>query len=29
VLETGSVVIEGPASDLLADERVLHAYLGK
>jgi branched-chain amino acid transport system ATP-binding protein len=29
VLETGSVVIEGPASDLLADERVRHAYLGK
>ncbi len=29
VLETGSVVIEGTAADLLADEKVLHAYLGK
>jgi branched-chain amino acid transport system ATP-binding protein len=29
VLETGSVVIEGPAADLLADEKVRHAYLGK
>ncbi|MFZ4440434.1 MAG: ABC transporter ATP-binding protein [Syntrophales bacterium] len=29
VLETGSVVIEGPATDLLADEKVRHAYLGK
>jgi len=29
VLETGSVAIEGPAADLLADEKVRHAYLGK
>jgi len=29
VLETGSVVMEGPAADLLADEKVRHAYLGK
>jgi branched-chain amino acid transport system ATP-binding protein len=29
VLETGSVVIEGPAADLLADEKVRQAYLGK
>lgn len=29
VLETGSVVIEGPTADLLADEKVRHAYLGK
>lgn len=29
VLETGSVVIEGPAPDLLANEKVRHAYLGK
>jgi branched-chain amino acid transport system ATP-binding protein len=29
VLETGSVVIEGTTTDLLADEKVLHAYLGK
>ena len=29
VLETGSVVIEGPATDLLADEKVRQAYLGK
>jgi branched-chain amino acid transport system ATP-binding protein len=28
VLETGSVVIEGLATDLLADEKVRHAYLG-
>ncbi|MFH0788252.1 MAG: ABC transporter ATP-binding protein [Pseudomonadota bacterium] len=27
VLETGSVAFEGPAQDLLADEKVLHAYL--
>ncbi len=27
VLETGSVALEGPAKDLLADEKVLHAYL--
>ena len=29
VMETGSVVIEGPATDLLANEKVRHAYLGK
>jgi branched-chain amino acid transport system ATP-binding protein len=29
VLETGAVAIEGPAADLLADEKVRHAYLGK
>jgi branched-chain amino acid transport system ATP-binding protein len=29
VLETGSVALEGPARDLLADEKVRHAYLGK
>jgi branched-chain amino acid transport system ATP-binding protein len=28
VLETGRVVIEGPASELAQDERVQHAYLG-
>ena len=29
VLETGSVVIEGPAADLLTDDKVRHAYLGR
>jgi branched-chain amino acid transport system ATP-binding protein len=29
VLETGSIALEGPAPDLLADEKVRHAYLGK
>lgn len=29
VLETGSIALEGPAHDLLADEKVRHAYLGK
>jgi branched-chain amino acid transport system ATP-binding protein len=29
VLETGAVALEGPAQDLLADEKVRHAYLGK
>jgi branched-chain amino acid transport system ATP-binding protein len=29
VLETGSVALEGPSQDLLADEKVRHAYLGK
>lgn len=29
VLETGTVALEGPAQELLADEKVLHAYLGK
>jgi len=29
VLETGSIALEGPAQDLLADEKVRQAYLGK
>jgi len=29
VLEVGSVSIEGPADELLRDERVIDAYLGK
>ena len=29
VLETGRTVIEGKGADLLGDERVIHAYLGK
>jgi len=29
VLETGSIALEGTAQDLLADEKVLQAYLGK
>ena len=29
VLETGSIVLSGPASELLADERVRKAYLGE
>ena len=29
VLETGAVALEGPTQQLLADEKVLHAYLGK
>jgi branched-chain amino acid transport system ATP-binding protein len=29
VLETGSIALEGPAQDLLADAKVRHAYLGK
>ena len=29
VLETGKVVLQGPATDLLADEEVKRAYLGK
>ncbi len=29
VLETGSIVLAGPAADLLADERVRKAYLGE
>jgi branched-chain amino acid transport system ATP-binding protein len=29
VLETGSLVIEGPGKDLLNDQRVKEAYLGK
>ena len=29
VLETGTVALEGPVQELLADEKVRHAYLGK
>jgi branched-chain amino acid transport system ATP-binding protein len=29
VLETGSITLEGPAQELLADETVRHAYLGR
>ena len=29
VLETGKITIEGPAQDLLNDERVKKAYLGQ
>lgn len=29
VLETGTVALEGPAQELLADEKVRYAYLGK
>jgi len=29
VLETGSIALEGPSQELLADEKVRHAYLGK
>lgn len=29
VLETGTVALEGPSQELLADEKVRHAYLGK
>ncbi len=29
VLETGTVTLEGPAADLLHDQRVRHAYLGE
>ena len=29
VLETGTIVLSGPASELLADERVRKAYLGE
>jgi branched-chain amino acid transport system ATP-binding protein len=28
VLQTGSIVHSGPASELLADERIVEAYLG-
>ena len=28
VLETGSITLQGPGSELAADERVRHAYLG-
>lgn len=28
VLETGTVALEGPASELMEDERVVNAYLG-
>jgi branched-chain amino acid transport system ATP-binding protein len=29
VLEQGAIVMEGPASDLIKDERIQEAYLGK
>jgi len=29
VLETGNIVLSGPAATLLADERVRKAYLGE
>jgi branched-chain amino acid transport system ATP-binding protein len=29
VMETGEIILEGPAADLLADERVVEAYLGE
>ena len=29
VLETGTIALEGPAQDLLHNERVRHAYLGE
>jgi branched-chain amino acid transport system ATP-binding protein len=29
VLETGAITLEGPAQELLADETVRHAYLGR
>jgi branched-chain amino acid transport system ATP-binding protein len=29
VMETGAIILEGPASQLLADERVVEAYLGE
>jgi branched-chain amino acid transport system ATP-binding protein len=29
VLENGRIVLDGPASDLLADQEVKRAYLGK
>jgi branched-chain amino acid transport system ATP-binding protein len=29
VLETGRIILSGPASDLLADRQVTRAYLGK
>ena len=29
VMETGSIALEGPAQELLADEKVRQAYLGK
>lgn len=29
VMETGSVVIEGQSAELLVNEKVRHAYLGK
>lgn len=29
VMETGKIIIEGPADDLLKDERIVRAYLGK
>lgn len=29
VMETGKIIVEGPAEDLLKDERIVEAYLGK
>jgi len=29
VLETGGIALEGPADELLHDQRVRHAYLGE
>ena len=29
VLETGQIVLEGPAADLVNDERIKSAYLGR
>lgn len=29
VMETGKIIIDGPAGDLLEDERIVEAYLGK
>jgi branched-chain amino acid transport system ATP-binding protein len=29
VMETGEIILEGPAAELLADERVVEAYLGE
>ena len=29
VLEQGAIVMEGPASDLIKNERIQEAYLGK
>ena len=29
VLETGTVALEGPSHELLADDKIRHAYLGR